>query len=188
MPWKTIGLVCAVIVAGGALAIWLLGRPLICTCGSVKFWHGATFSSENSQHIADWYTFTHGTHGLLFYFLLWLSCRATGLAFRAAPMLIAAVAIETAWEVIENTNFVIDRFRQATIALDYYGDSVINSVADVAAMVIGFVVAMLLPVWGSVVVVAALEGALAYFIRDNLMLNIFMLLYPVEAIRNWQKI
>ena len=159
-----------------------MGRVPWCTCGYVKVWHGIVNSSENSQHITDWYTFTHVIHGVGFYGLLWM------LAGRlpAATRFVLAVLLESGWEVLENTPMVIDRYRAATIALDYYGDSVINSMSDIVAMMIGFRVAHKAPIWASVMLVVVMETVLAVVIRDNLTLNILMLVHPVEAIRRWQ--
>ena len=178
---RTIAAIAAILVAM-ALAELAMGRVPVCTCGTVKLWHGVVFSAENSQHITDWYTFTHVTHGLLFYALLALAAPRAHVATR----LLAAVFIEGVWEVAENTPLIIDRYRTATIALDYYGDSVLNSVSDVFAMMLGFWVARRLPVWASVGVGVAFEVFLAVAIRDNLALNILMLLYPLEAVQRWQ--
>ena len=172
-----IGLVAA--AAGTQLA---MGREPMCTCGYIKLWHGIVVSSGNSQHIADWYTFTHVIHGIVFYALAWLVARRLPIRWR----LVIAVAVESAWEVFENTPFVIDRYRAATIALDYYGDSVVNSIADIAAMAVGFWLAARVRRWASVALVVAIEAVLAATIRDNLMLNILMLIHPVEAVRQWQ--
>jgi len=159
-----------------------MGRVPICTCGTVKIWHGVVFSSENSQHLTDWYSFTHIVHGFVFYGLLWLVGRRWPVGVR----LLAATVVEGAWEILENTNMVIERYREVTISLDYFGDSVINSAADIVMMAVGFVIAMRVPAWASVAIVLALELFLLVAIRDNLTLNLLMLLAPVDAVREWQ--
>ena len=139
-------------------------------------------SSENSQHLTDWYTPSHVIHGIAFYALLWLVARRMPVGSR----FVLALALEAAWEVLENTPMVINRYREATIALDYYGDSVINSVADIGAMVAGFWLARAAPVALSLGFVVVMELFVGYMIRDNLTLNIIMLLYPLDAIKRWQ--
>lgn len=170
------------LVAAAAVIELTMGRVAICRCGYVKLWHGVVSSSENSQHVTDWYTFSHVIHGIAFYGLLRLVARRTAVSTR----FLAAVLLEATWEVFENTPLVIDRYRTATIALDYYGDSLVNSVSDIAAMMSGFFIARRLPVWASVALVVVLEVFVVLIIRDNLTLNIVMLLYPLDAIRQWQ--
>ena len=171
----------AIAVAAAAILLWM-GRPLICTCGEVKLWVGEVHGPDNSQHLADWYTPSHIIHGFLFYGLGWLFLRHNPPGDR----LIAAIVIEAAWEILENSQWVIDRYREATMALGYNGDAVINSLGDMIWMIVGFGIARRLPVWATVAIALAFEIVTLIAIRDNLTLNVLMLVAPVEAISNWQ--
>jgi hypothetical protein len=170
------------ILAASAALLFLMGRPPICTCGSVDLWVGQANSSRTSQMLADWYSLSHIVHGFLFYAVLWLFFRRWPVERR----FLAALAIEVLWEIVENTPMVIARYREATAALGYNGDSILNSMSDIAMMALGFLVARKLPVWWSVAVVLALELVPLLVIRDNLTLNVWMLLAPSEAIKHWQ--
>ncbi len=175
------------LVAGGlvvlqALVLLAMDQPPICTCGYVKFWHGVVQSDENSQQIADWYTFSHIIHGIAFYFILWLIAPKSSVWLRFA----IAIAVEVSWEVLENTPMIIDRYRESALAQGYVGDSVINSIFDTLAAALGFFIARTFPVWLTVTLVVVFEVFVGYMIRDNLTLNIIQLLFPSETISKWQ--
>jgi uncharacterized membrane protein YiaA len=174
-------LVCGAIVGIAAALLLSAGRPPICTCGHVELWHGAV-DSGNSQHLSDWYSPSHLIHGFLFYALGWWLLRSRPVGER----LILATLIEAAWEIAENSPFVIDRYRTATIALGYTGDSVLNSLSDIGMMMIGFLLAGRLPLWASVAICLGFELLTLAVIRDNLTLNVVMLLWPIDAIKAWQ--
>lgn len=167
----------ALLVAAILLA---MGRPPICTCGTVSLW--GSEGPAQSQMLADWYSPSHIVHGFLFYLLLHLTFQR----YSKDRRFILALLIESAWEIVENTPMIIDRYREATIALGYSGDSVLNSVSDIAMMAAGFLAARRLPVWASIAVVLALEILPLVIIRDNLTLNVWMLLAPSDAVRAWQ--
>jgi hypothetical protein len=170
------------IIALTAAYLLFIGREPICKCGYIKLWHGVVVSSENSQHISDWYTPSHIIHGFLFFGLLWLVARKLAFGWR----LVIATIVEAAWEILENSDMIIERYRAVTISLDYYGDSVLNVVADLMAMVIGFFLASRLPVWATVALIVVFEGVTIWLIRDGLALNVLMLLYPLDGVAAWQ--
>ncbi len=178
--------ICLFVVVVTVLILKAMGRPFISNSGFVKIWHGEVVSSENSQHFSDWYSFSHVVHGFLFYFILWLVSKKIPMLRNFSVALVIAVVMESAWEIIENTDFIINRYREATIALDYFGDSILNSTADILFMSIGFMFASRLSIKASLCVVIAFESLLAFVIRDNLALNIIMLIYPIDAIKQWQ--
>lgn len=167
-------------MAVAAAILLYMGRVPWCACG-IDLW-GTINTSEGSQQLFDWYTPSHLLHGVLFYAVLWLVARRLDVGWR----LVIAMLIEAAWEMVENTNAVIERYREVTISLDYFGDSVLNSVMDMAAMWVGWWLSMRLPVWASVAIVIGFEVLTMAIIRDGLALNIIMLLAPNEAIRSWQ--
>ena len=175
--------IAALIIFAAAGAILLaMGRNPICTCGTVDLWVGARDSPKTSQMLADWYSFSHIVHGLLFYAMLWLVARRWPIERRFT----IALLVEAAWEIVENTPLVIDRYRTATAALGYTGDSVINSLSDIVMMILGFYLARRLPLWVSVALLLVLELVPLFVIRDNLALNVWMLLAPNDALRAWQ--
>ena len=176
------GRLIAALVALAAAALLAMGRSATCPCGTIALWHGDVQSDQNSQQIADWYSLSHVVHGLLFYAAL----RVALPRWPARARLVVAVAIEAVWEVLENSPIIIDRYRSVTMAFGYSGDSVLNSVADIGCMMLGFTLARRLRWWGTAALVVLLELVALMAIRDNLTLNVIMLIAPNDAIRVWQ--
>ena len=179
-PW----LVIAVILTGTVLVERTEGRIWWCACGQWNLWAGDIWSAHNSQHLFDPYTFSHVLHGMLFFWLLaWVFPRLS-LSWR----LCVATVIEAGWEILENSRFIIDRYREATIALGYEGDSIVNSMGDVLSCAVGFFVARRLGLLWSAVFFVLTELILLFLIRDNLTLNVLMLLCPIDAVKQWQMV
>ena len=176
-----LGIILAVL-ALQAGAEFLMGRSPLGPDGKFGLWEGNIWSSENSQRFADPYSFSHIGHGILFYALLWLCARKLPVRHR----LLVAVVLETSWELLENSPLIINRYRAATIAQGYTGDSILNSVSDALMMMLGFLIAFRLRPWMSVALLLAMEVGCAIWVRDNLTLNIIMLVHPIEAIKHWQ--
>jgi hypothetical protein len=177
IPWTLVGLLLLLTAA----ALLAMGRDAICPCGTVKLWHG-TAGAENSQHLTDWYTPSHVLHGFAFYFMMLLLVPRASFAYR----LLGAVILEAGWELVENTPWLIERYRGTTVSLDYHGDSVINSMADLGFMMLGFWLASRLPVRAVILIAVAAEAVTTIVIRDSLLLNILMLLWPLDAVLAWQ--
>ncbi|SDR37286.1 DUF2585 domain-containing protein [Pseudovibrio sp. Tun.PSC04-5.I4] len=171
-----------------AIILLAMGREPICKCGEIKFWTWDVNSSDNSQHIADWYVPSHIIHGMLFYALFWWMGRlfTGGTGWSMGLRVVLSVVVEAAWEILENSSFIIDRYREATIALDYFGDSVLNSVFDLLWMLLGFWLAARLPVWLTIALIVIMEIFVGAMIRDNLTLNVLMLVYPLDVVKEWQ--
>ena len=164
------------------IALFVFGQPLICECGTVKLWSGDIFSSDNSQHLFDWYTFSHILHGLLFYIFF----RYLFTKWSFVQIVTAALVLEVAWEILENTPWVINHYRESALAAGYVGDSIINSLSDTFAMLVGCVVAYKRKWWHLVAIFLVFEITTAYIVRDNLTLNIINLTFPSERIEVWQ--
>lgn len=179
--WGQIGFVVA-ILALQASALHLMGRLSICGCGYVKLWEGDPFGPGNSQHLTDWYSFSHLLHGIWLYFFLWLVLKHLPIGARLS----LAVVLEAAWEILENSPFIIERYRAGTISVSYYGDTIVNSLSDTLAAIAGFLLAAWLPPIATILAVIAIEAGMAFAIRDNLALNIVMLVHEVPWIKAWQ--
>lgn len=174
--------IAAALLLAQIVILHLMGRIPICECGYIKLFEPGVNTPGNSQHIADWYTPSHIIHGFLFYGLTWLLFRGKPLAMRLS----LAVLVEAAWEILENSPIIIDRYRTATMALGYNGDSILNSAMDTVFMALGFFFAARMPVWVTVVIALFFEIFTGWLIRDNLTLNVLMLVSPIDAIKEWQ--
>ncbi len=171
-----------IVFASVALIEYFSGRSLLGPDGKFGWWDGDVWSSENSQRVADAYSFSHIIHGILFYAFFWLIARRLPLKYR----FLAALVLEAGWELLENSPLIINRYREATIALGYVGDSVLNSVCDVGMVVIGFIITRYSKVWMSILLIIVFEVGCLFWVRDNLTLNVLMLVHPVESIKVWQ--
>jgi hypothetical protein len=172
----------ALLAVQAAVLILLFGQPAICACGYVKLWEGDVLSAGTSQHIADWYSFTHIIHGFLFYLLTFALLPKLTVPQR----LLIAIGLEAGWEILENAPFFVQLYRRKALAQGYVGDSVLNSLSDVFMMSLGFVLAWRLPVWAVIGLALALEAALAVAVHDNLTLNLLNFIYPLDAVHRWQ--
>ncbi|MCV9998015.1 DUF2585 domain-containing protein [Pararhizobium sp. YC-54] len=173
---------CAAVLIAQIIIEYWMGRTPICECGTIKLFEPNANGPGNSQHLADWYTPSHIIHGFLFYGLAHLTLRGKPLAAK----LLLALVIESGWEILENSPIIIDRYRAATISLDYYGDSILNSAMDTIFMALGFFFAWRVPVAVTVAIAIFFEIFTGWLIRDNLTLNVLMLVYPLEAVKAWQ--
>ncbi len=184
--WKT-GLPWLLILAATVVMEVLLannGRIWWCKWDiPIYIWSSDVWTKHNSQHFFDPYSFTHILHGFMFFWAARLIFKR-GIGF--TWMLFAAVLAECTWEVIENSAFIIDKYRSNTASLDYFGDSIANSIGDVVACIVGFWVAHKLQVWRSIILFLIIEAILMFTIKDSLLINIIMLIYPIEAIKVWQ--
>lgn len=175
-------------VIAAALTLTAMGRALWCSCGSAIPWSWDVWSKHNSQHVIDPYSFTHVLHGLGFYAITWLAFGGRLFPFQLSIAWRGAITavLESGWEILENSPIVIDRYRAATISLDYFGDSVVNSVADIGCCLLGFWIASKLPWRVTLVAFFVTEAILLGWVRDSLLMNILQLVYPLESIKQWQ--
>ena len=180
--WKKIWLIIVVAAATQAAILYMMGRVPVCECGTIRLFVNEVNSNENSQQFFDWYTLSHIIHGFIFYGLFWLIAPKAPLHVR----LLLALGLEIGWELVENSNFIIERYRANTSSVDYFGDSILNSVFDTFSMVLGFFLAARLPIWVIIVTAVFFEILALIVIRDNLILNVIMLLHPFDFIRQWQ--
>lgn len=170
------------IVAATALILLAMGRSPICECGEIKLWVGEVHGPDNSQHLSDWYVPSHIIHGFIFCGIAWWWMRDKPVGYRFS----LAALTESLWELLENSPIIINRYREATAAFGYSGDAIVNSVADVGWMALGFWIARRLGLWPTAAIAIAFELLTLWVIRDNLTLNVVMLVWPIDAIREWQ--
>lgn len=182
--WSASTLVAGGLVVAQAIVLYWFGQPIICACGYVKLWEGNILSSGMSQHLTDWYTFSHIIHGFIFYTVLRYLFPRTSVVQR----LLMSMGIEIAWEIAENTPMVIHHYRQQALAAGYSGDSILNSLSDTCSMLVGFVFAWRMPILVTIGIALSFEFGVAYAIRDNLTLNVINLIYPFKFIHHWQEI
>ena len=178
LPWLAI----AVILAGTVYLLRSQGRLWWCSCEYLLLWSGDPWSSDNSQHLLDPYSFTHVLHGFVLYWMLALVAAQMSPVWR----LCLAVSIEALWEVVENSEFVIQRYREATAALGYHGDTIVNSLGDIFVCGLGFALARHLGTRRTLALFLATEVVLVFWIRDSLLLNVVMLIFPIDALKDWQ--
>jgi hypothetical protein len=179
-PYQT--LLISLIVIAALFALDLQDRVWWCEAGDLSPWSWQVLSRHNSQHLIDPYSFTHVLHGILEFWLI-------GLVFRRLPVawrFVIAIFIESSWEVVENTNYVINRYRETTISLNYFGDSIANSLSDIVCCGLGFLIAYKIGRWWSLAVFTIMEIVLLVWIHDSLLLNILMLIWPVAGVKHWQ--
>lgn len=181
IPPRT-ALVAAGLISLQAAALLALGQPAICECGFVKLWEGAVLSSGNSQHLFDWYSFSHIIHGFIFYWILTFTAPRLSLGAK----FLLALGVEVTWEIVENTPWLIDHYRQQALAQGYIGDSVLNSISDALAAAVGFFLAWRLPVVAVIGLGLAMELFVGYAIHDNLTLNVLGFFHQFEFITTWQ--
>ena len=181
MRWQPLAAALGVMVATAAI-LWLMGRPPICRCGTIELWVGSATSPNTSQMLSDWYSTSHVLHGILFFAFFALILRNLSVERR----FLIAVMVEAAWELVENSPVIINRYREATVAMGYSGDSILNSMSDIAMMGVGFWLTRKLPWQVTLALVIVLELVPLYVIRDNLLLNIWMLIAPNAQVRAWQ--
>ncbi len=177
-PWLAV----VAVLAAAAVELRWQGRLWLCSCGHFRLWLGDAWGSETSQQLFDPYSFTHMLHGFAFAGRLALLRPLENWRWRVA----LAGAAEAAWEVFDNTEYVINRYRETTAALGYNGDTVVNSLGDIIACTAGVLLARRLGALKSLLVFALTEAVLLFWIRDSLLLNILLLVYPSEKLRAWQ--